>query len=418
VSAVLRSDSIALLRRNRAYLTAGALPFALGIGFIVAALVTGTAELLIPVPHSAILGALAFAYAYRSNKDPVALPGPLEITEGEIRYNGERLASRKELADGVIVPDEGKVRVRLRKKSGGRDLLFEVADRAEGHALLRALGFDATQSVAEVRGASDALRWPVSKMLAYILLPIFFLFMPLVLAGGFALGPTGMPVFGVFMVLALLTYIFGLVLSPTRVRIGVDGVLAKWVNTERFIPFSRVTEVRKYSHESAGKTYLGVELALEDGTAERILCGQEGWTKTEQDEMFERIREAYELHQSSGGDLPPEVLVRGDRNAREWVNALRAIGSGASADMRTAPVHPDALIRIVEDARAPAELRVGAAVAAIAGGADARERVRIAAETTASEKLRVALETVARSEDDEEAIAEALEGLEAERATR
>ena len=413
-----RRDDITLLRRNRVYLAAGATPMALGLGFVIAAVATATPELLIPAPHSFILGAAALAYAYRANKDPVALPGPLEIDGDEVRYGGEILATRKELADGVLVPGEGKLRVRLRKKTGGSDLLFEVKDRAQGQELLRALGFDAAHSVAEVRGASDALRWSLPKILAYILLPIFFLFTPLVLAGGFALGPTGMPFFAIFMVLALLTYIFGLIFSPTKVRIGVDGVLAKWVNTERFIPFSRVTDVHKYTHRSGGKDYVGVELTLDDGKTERIVCGQAEWTKTEQEEMLERIREAYELHKSSRGDLPPEVLVRGNRNAREWVDALRAIGTGASADLRTAPVHQDALIKVVEDARAPAELRVGAAVAAIAGGADARDRVRIAAETTASDKLRIALETVARPDRDEEAIAEALDDLETERAVR
>lgn len=412
-----RRDDVSLLRRNRAYLAAGALPFALSIGFVLGALITGTPELLIPVPHTTILGGAAFAYAYRANKDPVALPGALEITDTEILYGGRVLARRDELADGVLAPEEGKFRVRLRKKAGV-PLLFEVEDREQGRALLRALGFDATQSVAELRGASDVFRWPVGKTLLYVLLPIFFLFLPLVMAGGFVLGPSGTPVLAIFMILALLSYMGGLLFSPTRVRIGVDGVVAKWVNKERFIPFTRVREARKYTQRSGGKTYEGVELALDDGTHERIVCGQEGWVKGEADEMLERIQEAFELHKTSRGDLPPEVLVRGGRSAREWVTALRGIGAGASVDLRTAPVHQDALIRVVEDARAPAELRVGAAIAAVAGGADARARVRVAAETTASDKLRIALDTVAGSDDDEEAIAEAVDALDVGRAAR
>lgn len=408
-----RSAAAGLLRRNRIYLFAGATPLLLGLGFILGALLTGTTELLIPVPHTLIFGTLGLAYAYRSNKDPIRLPGALEITGTEILQDGARIALREHLVDGVLAPEEGKMRVRVRRKGGGLPLLFEVRDREQGHEVLRALGFDVTQSVAELRGASDLFRWSFWKQLAYILLPLFFLFIPLITAGTAALGPHFAPFVG-FMVLALLTYVFGLTFTPTRVRVGIDGVVARWMNKERFIPFSRVADVRKYTQRSGGKTYVGVELALDAGGVERIVCGQEGWMSTDVEEMLGRIREALELHRKSGGDVAPDLLARGSRDVRNWVTTLRAIGTGASAGLRTAPIPHDALIRIVEDAGKAPQLRVGAAVAALAAGPEAKERIRIAAGTTASPKLRVALETVAEQPEDEEAIAEAMSELETE----
>ncbi|MBL9022725.1 MAG: hypothetical protein JNL21_11035 [Myxococcales bacterium] len=406
-------ETAALLRHNRVYLTAGATPYLLGLGFALAAAITGTAPLLIPVPHTIIFGTLALAYALRTNKDPVRLPGAIVVTETEVRRGGELVAKREDLVDGVLVPEAGRMRIRVRRKGVRLPLLFEVANEDEGRSLLRALGFDVTQSVAELRGASDMFRWSVWKQLAYLLLPLFFVFLPLLFAGIAALGRSGAPFVGV-MVIALLTFMLGLTLSPTRVRVGVDGVAARWLGRERFIPFSRVTDVRKYTKTSGNKTYVGVEIRLEDGSSEQIVCGQEGWMSGDVEQMLARIREAMELNRRTGGDVAPELLARGTRTLSDWITSLRSIGSGARADLRTAPPPNDVLLRVVEDARKPAPMRVGAAVAAMAGAADAKDRIRVAAGTTASPKLRIALETVAERPDDDDAIAEALGELEAE----
>jgi hypothetical protein len=408
-----RSDAVSTVRRNRIYLFAGAFPYILAFGFLAFALFTGSTPALIPVPHLLMFGTLGLAVAYRANKDPVYEPGELEISDSEVRHAGRLLAPRDELVDGVLVPDLEHPRVQVRRKGAKAPLLFGVKSEQEGHTLLRALGFDVTQSVAELRGASDMLRWSVLKQLAYILIPVFGVFMPASMAAAALLGPASAPV-AILLILALVTYIFGMVFSPTKVRIGVDGVVIRWMRRERFVPFSKVKEVRKYKQNSGTKTYVGVELVLREGGVERIVCGQQGWIKTDVDLMLGRIQEAYELHNEMGTEAAtPNLIARGARTTEAWVTALRGIGAGASTDLRTAPVPAESLLRVVEDASASPALRVGAAVAALAGQPEAKPRIRVAATTTASPKLRIALERVIEAPDDEEAIAEAIAEVEA-----
>ncbi len=409
---VYRSGDISRVRRNRVYLFAGAFPLLLAAMFTVIALATAATPMLIPIPHLLIFGALGLGLAYRANKDPVLLRGALEIDDAEVRQGGAVLARRDELIDGVLVPERGATRVRVRRKGLAPPLLFDVKDEGEGRALLRALGFDVTQSVAELKGASEVFTWSLPKQLAVLLGPIFLGFVPATI-GLAALLPTVGVAAVPFLVLLLLTYVFGLVFSPTRVRVGVDGIVIRWLDRERFVAFADVTAVKKYKHRSGGKTYAGVELTLRDGSTERIVCGQEGWIEPDVEQMLGRIREAFALHGKSGGELAPSLLARGRRSTREWVTALRGIGAGASSDLRTAPVPPESLLRVVEDAAAAPVMRVGAAVAALAGEPDATARVRVAAGPTASPKLRIALERVADSPEDEAAIADAIAELEA-----
>ncbi|NUO49549.1 MAG: hypothetical protein HOV80_11900 [Polyangiaceae bacterium] len=408
-----RSDAVSTVRRNRIYLFAGAFPYLLAFGFLAFALFSGSIPALIPVPHLLMFGTLGLAVAYRANKDPVYQPGELEISDTEVRHAGRLLARRDELVDGVLVPNLEHPRVQVRKKGFKAPLLFGVKNEQEGHALLRALGFDVTQSVAELRGASDILRWSVAKQLLAILVPVFGLFVPAAMASVALLGPSSPPV-TILLVLALVTYVFTMTFSPTKVRIGVDGVVLRWMRRERFVPFSRVKEVRKYQQTRGTKTYVGVELLLRDGGVERIVCGQAGWIKTDVDQILGRIKEAYELHKEMGSEsATPNLLARGARTTEAWVTALRGIGAGANTDLRTAPVPAESLLRVVEDASASPALRVGAAVAALAGQPDAKPRIRVAATTTASPKLRIALERVADAPDDEQAIAEAIAEVEA-----
>ena len=406
-----RSETAARFRHNRLYLGAALTPYLLGLTFVFFAAVTQTVAVLVPVPHSLIFGTLALAYALKANKDPVRLPGPLVVTETELRHDGELVARREDLKDGILVPEDGKTLVRIRKKGLHLPLLFEVTDEEEGRALLRALGFDTTQTVAELRAASDLFRWSLWKQLAYLLVPVFFVFLPLLFTGVLTLGPNGGP-FATLLGLALASYMVGLTMTPTRVRIGVDGVAATWMNRARFIPFTRVTEVRKFAKRTGTKTYVGIEIVLDDGSIEEIVCGQEGWLRGDIEQMLSRIQDALELNRRTGGDVAPELLARGSKSPRDWVTLLRGVGAGARADLRTPVVPLDALLRILQDAKKPPQIRVGAAVAAMAGAPDVRDRIRVAAETTASPKLRIALETVAEHPEDEEAIAEAIEALE------
>jgi hypothetical protein len=132
----------------------------------------------------------------------------------------------------------------------------------------------------------------------------------------------------------------------------------------------------------------------------------------------ERLREARDaFRQGDRGDAAAPIR-RGERGVGEWVASLRAIGTGANADMRTAPVPRENLFRIVED---PAAVATDRAAAAIALGAElddeSRARLRRTAESTAALRLRVAFERAAgdgETAEIEAALAE-LDGEEGQR---
>src|SRR5258708_1765394 len=117
--------------------------------------------------------------------------------------------------------------------------------------------------------------------------------------------------------------------------------------------------------------------------------------------IVERVREAMETFQRGDATADASLLRRGARDVEGWVRQLRSIGAGANAALRTAPIEPDRLWRVVEDPSAEASARAGAAVA-LGGELDARgkRRLRAAAKATASPKVRIAIQAAAEAEDE------------------
>lgn len=413
MTVVFRSDDAALMRRNRWWLALGASPFAVGLGCVIAALVTGVWPIAIGVFHTSIFGTLALLWAYRANKSPVKLGGGITIGDAGVYHAGKRLAGRDELEAGFITPRPTGVTVRLQRRGRRPSLTIAVKDVDEGRALLRALGLDATQTAAEIRAASQIFAWSLSKQLLVLTGPIL---VPIFAVQGLAVVLGASKVLAVIVPLLLLsafTWIFGMIFAPTRVRVGVDGVATRWLGKDRFVPFSKVRSVEAYEERVGGKTYLGVALDLDGGERVKLPAGQKGFTSVEAAELEERVREALALHRDGAGPVDERLLARGSRGVPEWIAALRALGAGANASHRTPPVPPEKLLRIAEDAAADPLVRASAAVAVAAAAPDAKKRVRIAARTTASPKLRVALERVSADDATDEAVAEALADLDA-----
>jgi hypothetical protein len=413
VTVAFRSDDAALVRRNRWWLALGASPYAVGLSLILTALVTGVWPVAVPAFHMGIFGTLGLLWAYRANKSPVKLGGGISIGDAGVYHAGKLLAGRDELEAGFITPRPTGVTVRLQRRGRRASLTIAVKDVEEGRALLRALGLDATQTAAELRAASDMFAWSLSKQLVVMTTPIFaavFTIMGLAVVLG---ASKALAVIVPLMLVTVFTGVFGLIFTPTRVRIGVDGIATRWLGKDRFIPFSKMRGVQAYEERVGGKTYLGIALDLDDGERVKVPAGQKGFTSMEPAELEERIREALTVHRDGAGLVDERLLARGRRAVPEWIAALRALGAGANADLRTPPVPPEKLLRIAEDAAAAPLVRVGAAVAAAASAPDAKRRVRLAAQTTASPKLRVALERVSADDATDESVAEALADLDA-----
>lgn len=412
------SSSAHLVRRNRKLLLGAAAPIFLAAWIALLSIVLANATFLAIALPLLLLGALSVGLSYKANLDPVADREPI-AADGEGLYRGGQLVvPRSDIVAGFVAPGPPAM-VRLFRGMASVPVRVAVRDVGEGRALLRALGLDTSQSVGELHAGSQLLEWSPRQQ-ALQVAPVFggigLLFSSLLLPLPWL--STSLLALSVFTLVASVASIATIGLARTRVLVGVDGVATRWLTREAFYPFSEIAAVQRYQRDVGGRSLLGVELVRKDGSSVRIPCGQEGWSTIEPGEIEERIREAFDQHQqSAGGPTALAALARGARPHQSWVAALRALGAGANADMRTAPVDPGRFLRIAEDASATPRERAAAAVAAVHGlGQEARARIRIAADTTAAPLLRRTLARIVDERADDEAIAEALAQLEASEA--
>jgi hypothetical protein len=387
----------------------GGSPFLVGAMFAAIAIGLGIYPLLILLLHMSILGGVGLAWAYKSLADLVDQPGVITGDDRGLLRDGRVVVPHDELKQGFVMPFGPAALVRIERRGMAPPMLVRVDDIASGRTLLRALGLDASQRVADVKAAPWLVTQPVQKQLLLTLGPILGVFVPLILGSAAALGKQA-PFAVITLVPVLLAYIFGVVLAPMKIRIGTDGVLIRWLWKERFIPFSEIEDVVSYEEEMGGKQYAGAILHLAGGETTKICTGQKGFTDGDSESVVERLREALEEHRTQTHGTDASALSRGSRSALDWVRALKRLGAGADTDLRHAGMSLEALLSAVHDTTLDAASRAGAAVAALPYVTPAeKRRIRVAAETTALPKLRVALETVTKEGAEETEIARALE---------
>lgn len=395
-------------------IVAGASPFAMMPLLVAFAVLTNQLPALIGLMHLTIFGALGSYYVLTRLPQRKLKGAHVSVRDGVLSVDGRVLASRDELVQGLIVPRKDEVWVRLDRKGRRLPHYLLVSDVAEGRALLRSLGLDATQATAEVRCMSPVVTLSIVKQLLVTLVPTLA-----GVFGGMALGvslfgPQGAALSLPFTAL-MLAYLFLIVLAPTRVKIGADGLALRWLWRRRFVRFADVVSVAPWVRTSGTKTYEGIQLELAQGEEICIAGGQRGWSEQVATQLEERVLEAWEAHRQGRGGGELSALERGERDLRTWVEHLRALGEGAKTELRRAFVPLDRLLRVVEDPSQPDLTRAGAAIAAARGGSpQTRDRIRVAASATASPRLRVALERSLDPRDDPDSVAEALAALEEE----
>jgi hypothetical protein len=186
---------------------------------------------------------------------------------------------------------------------------------------------------------------------------------------------------------------------PSKIVVGVDGVLVKWLFTKRFIPMSQITAVTRADDRA-------IRFHLSSGESVVVHTSMRGKYKTarapqHRDAVLARVAEALAAFRARGASVDVSALVgRGTRTKNEWLDALRKLRAGGGG-YRSALVRDDDLWRVVEDPAAPADERAGAAMVLRRSlDESGRARVRVAAEASASPKLRVVLDAAASETDD------------------
>jgi hypothetical protein len=322
--------------------------------------------------------------------------GDLSLDEAGVHWNGELAIARKDIRHALVVPRKEGVVVEL-TRAFGATLTLEVASAAEGEEVLRALGFAVDQ-----RRMQDAMPTAMGFSGATYV-GVLATVMPACTAAivGLAalLGKTPLlPLAIVVPVLAMFTAI----MWPTRLSLGADGILVKWMWRERFVRYEQVASLERVGN--------GLSLVLHDGSRFMVVPEYNRYG-VRVEAVIERIREAMTLRREGGRAPVAAALARGGRPARDWLDALRSIERAAEGGPRTAPISTDDLWRVLADPGAEDGVRAGAAAALHAAlGEEAGERLRVASQAIAAPKLRLAVEHAAAG--DEEALLEALEELE------
>ncbi len=298
-----------------------------------------------------------------------------------------------ELESAMVEPElDGGPVVRVRRKRAA-PLLVRVTDVEDGRRLVRALGLDPTRRLAEMRAPSWVLtRYPratpfvVAAAAILWALPLF----------------SSSPLF-VFARWVLYLASIAVVLWPSRVAVGADGLLIRWLAYRRFIRFADVRDM----HVVERRNRRVARIVLRSGEAlELLLTTRQGAPRSAA--LVERIEEGLLAARASAGEFLPYLPARADKPVRQWLEELRGFGMGM-ATHRTAAADPEALARVVESAAATPKDRAAAAVA-LAASDGGVPRLRVAAEAVAEPKLRVAIDAVAGG--DEAALEEALDELE------
>ena len=189
-----------------------------------------------------------------------------------------------------------------------------------------------------------------------------------------------------------------------RVVLGADGIRILGGLRERFYPYREMVNVLGGRHAvSLGLGLSTLVIATSRGQVTLPTIGQ----STEQVEALRRRIEDGIAAAHRGTADAFATLERGGRTIAEWRDALRRIAV-VGGGFREATLGRDELEGVLADASAPIERRVGAGLALRALDDDARDRIRVAAETSASPRVRVALDAAASEEIEDSALESAL----------
>ena len=201
------------------------------------------------------------------------------------------------------------------------------------------------------------------------------------------------------------------------VVVGADGVFVQG----RFIPYSRIRDVRSESRKYSGGAYgdvywdstvhWSVVLGLVGGHVMTLLEESTGGLVHMLAVDIKSSHKAW-LAARDEPTLDVESVARGKQTGSSWLKALRRLGSRTSP-YRAPPVDIERISQLLDDVRAKPWVRAAAAVVlASSGDLTSAEKLRVAAASMANPRIRMALSNVADARDDD-AVAGALEILSA-----
>ncbi|APR81005.1 Hypothetical protein A7982_06352 [Minicystis rosea] len=355
------------------------------ISIVAAAAVVGLP--LFPLSFLAALLVVAGFFSMRT-AHPVLEPVHVHADEHGLEIGALHVSST-EIREALVMPG-AEPRILLRRRGLRPPIDLRGGSIADGRALLRAIGHDPSRTTVTFKTNAWLGRAGSSAFWG-----VFF-------AACAWVAPSWMvsaPFFAFCALLALRSFgrMAAALLYHEQLSVGPDGVrhVLGWV-------WKRVSYFLGYHHLVAVVRHeAGLSLRLRSGQTVHVEIESsfERMGQPPHDEVFsslieERIAHAMEALGSVDATTL-SALRRGDRSPRAWLDALRALGSGANVDMRNAPVSRERLLEIVEGPFLSTVDRVAAAMALSATlDGDACDRLRRVMEKTVDKFLALTLERI------------------------
>lgn len=379
------------LRRNPWITAASCIPFAL-IPFLILASVLTRGPYGAFTPHLAIVGTLIFLSVWRRMPYARKSRAHLHVDETSLRI-GDELIARSDIARVELVPTDSAPMLRIEQRGQRTAKLVTARDDEQAHAILRALGFDASQRTAAYKLGSLALvRYPYAP---FLMVPIAFGIMFASARVGIEAGPIVMPIMLVALLVAFL--------KRASVVVGADGLFLRWLWVREFLATKDIVGTTRFETGFGRNKIRGVEVMSKTGQSMKLPISRTWGTDDLTATIEQRIADVMKLEQGAEHVADEaRILARGDLELRDWIARLKAMSDGATATLRTAAVMPDQLWRVASDTAQPPITRAAAAVA-LAPSLDESGRARLAdlAKSTAAPRLRIALERAAEDADED-----------------
>ena len=306
------------------------------------------------------------------------------------------------VADGWV-DDAGEVVSVILRMRDGDVISMEAPTLKEARAVLLAAGVAAEQQVLRMRLANAMSQVPIGGCIAAlgsVVLPI----VGLIALSALVVSPSGDRAQGTAaLILAMAAAVFALLvraLIPRQIVIGTDGIAVERLFGKTFVPHARVTEVIS----TAGAVVLQIRGArpLWLPTGSRYSGPRTRADESPHTALLNRIEEARAAGRAgSSRAARTGDLDRAGRSLDAWRDHLRSLTKSDSY-RRAAVVHEE-IAAVLEDAGAPPQLRVAAALAlAPVDDATIKHRIAGAVRTCADDRLRTALQAAADDELTEE----------------
>lgn len=365
----------------------------------------------------AVGAGLAAAAAYLARYRTMKRAWTLDDTT--LRIGGHSIA-RARIESGMVVdqaPDKEKpgsvARLDL-QLADGEPIELGFANREEAEALLQELALDPRRR--RIRVALDTL---LDRSLG-VGIPVVMLSAlaaPLLALGtqrlrSYAPEPLRTPILVALLLLVSSCFVALAARFSPELVIGRDGLVFRSgsLRRRRYIMYEQVDGVTASLRAHGKGKRWSLELSMIDGTT--VLFGTAASDRrAEVEASVQHIHEAIEAWKLAA--ISPQArldqLEQKDVPIADWLANLKALAH-QKAGYRSTALSNEELEGVVADASAPARHRIGAAVVLTARDERAgRERVRVAADTSVSPKIRVALDAIARGEDLDDAVQEAID---------